>query len=33
MVSDKTAMMGCETSRSPYFLDNRLTEGGEVAAI
>jgi hypothetical protein len=24
---------GCETSRLPYFLDNRLTDGGEVASL
>jgi hypothetical protein len=23
---------GCETSRLPYFLDNRLTDGGEVVS-
>jgi hypothetical protein len=24
---------GCETSRLPYFLDNRLTNGGEVVSL
>jgi hypothetical protein len=24
---------GCETSRLPHFLDNRLTEGGEVVSL
>jgi hypothetical protein len=24
---------GCETSRLPHFLDNRLTDGGEVATL
>jgi hypothetical protein len=23
---------GCETSRLPHFLDNRLTDGGEIAS-
>jgi hypothetical protein len=24
---------GCETSRFPHFLDNRLTDGGEVISL
>jgi hypothetical protein len=24
---------GCQTSRLPYFLDNRLTDGGKVASL
>jgi hypothetical protein len=25
--------MGCETSRLPRFLDNRLTDGGEIVSL
>jgi hypothetical protein len=25
--------LGCETSRLPHFLDNRLTDGSEVASL
>jgi hypothetical protein len=25
--------MGCQTSRLPYFLDNQLTDGGEVVSF
>jgi hypothetical protein len=24
---------GCETSRLPHFLDNRLTDGGEIVSL
>jgi hypothetical protein len=30
-VTDRGGPWGCETSRLPHFLDNRLTEGGEVS--
>jgi hypothetical protein len=26
-------LRGCETSRLPHFLDNRLTDGGEVFSL
>jgi hypothetical protein len=26
-------MYGCETSRLPHFLDNRLTDGGEIVSL
>jgi hypothetical protein len=29
-VTDHEGPWGCETSRLPHFLDNRLTDGGEV---
>jgi hypothetical protein len=29
-VTDRGGPLGCETSRLPHFLDNRLTDGGEV---
>jgi hypothetical protein len=28
-----TGREGCETSRLPLFLDNRLTDGGEVVSL
>jgi hypothetical protein len=27
-VTDRGGLQGCEKSRPPYFLDNRLTDGG-----
>jgi hypothetical protein len=32
-VSDCEGPWGCETSRLPHFLDNRLTNGGEVVSL
>jgi hypothetical protein len=31
-VTGRGGPQGCETSRPPYFLDNRLTDGGKVAS-
>jgi hypothetical protein len=31
-VTDRGAPRGCETSRLPHFLDNRLIDGAEVAS-
>jgi hypothetical protein len=31
-VTGRGGPYGCETSRLPYFLDNRLTDGGEVVS-
>jgi hypothetical protein len=30
-VTDRGGPQGCETSRLPHFLDNRLTDGGDVS--
>jgi hypothetical protein len=32
-LTDLGGPQGCETSRLPHFLDNRLTEGGEVVSL
>jgi hypothetical protein len=32
-VTGRGGPSGCETSRFPYFLDNRLTGGGEVVSL
>jgi hypothetical protein len=32
-VTDRGGPYGCETSRLPYFLDNRLSDGGEVVSL
>jgi hypothetical protein len=32
-VKDRGGSQGCETSRLPHFLDNRLTDGGEVVSL
>jgi hypothetical protein len=32
-VTGRGGPYGCETSRLPKFLDNRLTDGGEVASL
>jgi hypothetical protein len=31
-VTGREGPQGCETSRLPHFLDNRLTDGGEVVS-
>jgi hypothetical protein len=32
-VTDRGGPQGCETSRLPHFLHNRLTDGGEVVSL
>jgi hypothetical protein len=32
-VTGRDSPQGCETSRLPHFLDNRLTDGGEVVSL
>jgi hypothetical protein len=32
-VTGRGGPQGCETSRLPHFLDNRLTDGGEVVSL
>jgi hypothetical protein len=32
-VTGHGGLHGCETSRAPKFLDNRLTDGGEVVSL
>jgi hypothetical protein len=32
-VTDRGGPQGCETSRLPHFLYNRLTDGGEVVSL
>jgi hypothetical protein len=32
-VTGRGSPQGCETSRLPYFLDNRLTDGGKVISL
>jgi hypothetical protein len=32
-VTGREGIMGCETLRLPHFLDNRLTDGGEVVSL
>jgi hypothetical protein len=32
-VSGRGGPQSCETSRLPHFLDNRLTDGGEVVSL
>jgi hypothetical protein len=32
-VTGREGPQGCETSRVPHFLDNRLTDGGEVVSL
>jgi hypothetical protein len=32
-VTGRRGPLGCETSRLPHFLDNRLTDGGEVVSL
>jgi hypothetical protein len=33
LVTGRVKPFGCETSRFPHFLDNRLTDGGEVVSL
>jgi hypothetical protein len=33
LLTDRGGAQGCETSRLPHFLDNRLTYGGEVVSL
>jgi hypothetical protein len=33
LLTDREGPQGCETSRFSLFLDNRLTDGGEVRAL
>jgi hypothetical protein len=32
-VTDRGGKLGCETSRLPHFLDNRLRDGGEIISL
>jgi hypothetical protein len=32
-VTGRGGPQGCETSKLPHFLDNRLTDGGEVVSL
>jgi hypothetical protein len=32
-VTDRGGLQGCETSRLPHFLNNLLTDGGEVVSL
>jgi hypothetical protein len=32
-VTGRVGPLGCETAWLPYFLDNRLTDGGEVVSL
>jgi hypothetical protein len=32
-ITGRGGQLGCETSRLPHFLDNRLTDGGEVVSL
>jgi hypothetical protein len=32
-VTGHEGLQGCETSSLPHFLDNRLTDGGEVVSL
>jgi hypothetical protein len=32
-ITGRGGPLGCETSRLPHFLDNRLTDGGEVVSL
>jgi hypothetical protein len=32
-VTGREGPQGCETSRLPHFIDNRLTDGGEIVSL